>query len=167
MTGISGALVGVCFLLTAQPSGEPSPMASRSERIEHIFNALNKDTMDLLDDFYATEVIFEDPLGRIEGLDELRRYYENLYQGAMEIAFDFHAEVIQDQTHVVVWTMRLKAKRLRRGKEISVDGNSLIRFNEEDKVIYHRDYFDMGAFIYENVPLVGCAVKKIKKRLKH
>jgi len=142
-------------------------MATRAERIEHIFNGLNKDTMGLLDDFYHEAVIFEDPLGRIVGLEGIRAYYENLYQGAEEVSFEFTAEVVQDNTHVVVWTMHLKARRLNRGRPFTVDGNSIIRFGEGDKVVYHRDYFDMGDFVYERVPVVRCLVKQVKKRLQH
>jgi len=32
-------------------------------------------------------------------------------------------------------------------------------------VIYHRDYFDMGAFVYENIPVLGSVVRYTKKRL--
>ena len=30
---------------------------------------------------------------------------------------------------------------------------------------YHRDYFDMGEFIYERVPVLGSVIRAIKRRL--
>ena len=33
------------------------------------------------------------------------------------------------------------------------------------KIYYHRDYFDMGAMVYEQLPLLGRIVRKIKQRL--
>jgi hypothetical protein len=47
-----------------------------------------------------------------------------------------------------------------------VMGNSHIVFNEENLVSYHRDYFDMGEFIYDHVPVLNFVVKKVKERLK-
>jgi hypothetical protein len=63
--------------------------------------------------------------------------------------------------------MRLKSENLKGGDEVKLDGVSHITFaKDQDLVIFHRDYFDMGEFIYENIPLFGGVVKFIKARLK-
>lgn len=142
-------------------------MTTRSELIETVFNKLNKNNMQVLDRFYDNEIVFEDPLGKIQGLQNMHSYYGNMYENVTNIYFDFTDEVIAGDTHVVVWTMHLWAKGLNKGKEVILDGNSLIRFGPGGKVIYHRDYFDMGAFIYEYIPVLGWAVGKVKKRLAH
>jgi len=48
---------------------------------------------------------------------------------------------------------------------VLLDGISVIRFDEEDLVVYHRDYFDVGAMVYEHVPVVRFFVRQVKKRL--
>ena len=154
-------------VLTASEADTPDLHAARSTRIDQAFNDLNKDTIDELDAFYAEDVHFEDPLGTIKGLDSLKVYYANLYESVEEISFEFTEEVVQDETHVVMWIMRLKTPNLRGGKEVTLEGNSVIRFGEGDKVVYHRDYFDMGEFVYEHVPIVGFLVRQVKKRLDH
>lgn len=148
-----------------EPGGDP-PL-DRMQRIEAAFNGLSRDTMDLLERFYDDEVVFEDPLGRIEGLDALRAYYENMYRNVTEISFHFGDGVTEGDTHVVTWEMRVRAKGLNRGREVRLEGNSLIRFGASDRVIYHRDYFDMGAMVYEHVPVVKHFVRAIKRRLAH
>ena len=142
-------------------------METRSEKIVRVFNGLGPDTMPLLHEFYAPDVVFEDPLGRIHGRDNLHAYYENMYKTVQEIRFDFSSSVVQDDTHVVVWTMRLKARGLNRGQEVVLDGNSVLRFGADDKVIFHRDYFDMGAFVYQHVPVLLWLVAKVNQRLAH
>jgi len=151
-------------------TGGPHEMTVTDEReaaIEKTFNALRADTMDVLDDFYAADVTFEDPLGRIEGLADLKAYYADMYEDVEEISFAFHEQVVEGNTHVALWTMRVHLKRLNRGREITVEGNSVIRFNAEDRVVYHRDYFDMGAMVYQHVPILKCFIKRINKRLAH
>ena len=62
--------------------------------------------------------------------------------------------------------MELRAKGLKGGERVLLDGTSHIRYGgESGKVIYHRDYFDMGAFVYENIPVLGPIVRYTKKRL--
>jgi hypothetical protein len=34
-----------------------------------------------------------------------------------------------------------------------------------NRIYYPRDYFDLGAFVYENVPMLGSIIKRIKQRL--
>ncbi len=143
-------------------------MNDRSKRIRSAFNDLDARNLDVVDQFYAPDVIFEDPLGRIEGREELRAYYAAMYQTVLAIRFEFADDIVQDQSHVAFWSMFLRAPRLNKGREIAVEGNSLIRFGgPEDQVIYHRDYFDMGAMVYHHIPLLGRVVRHIRKRLSH
>jgi len=140
---------------------------SRSEKIEFAFNQLTKDTLDLLKEFYAEDVQFQDPLGKIDGREKLIEYYAGMYENVKEIHFEFTAEVVQDNTHVVFWTLRMKVKGLNGGEEVVSDGNSIIEFGDNDLVIKHRDYFDMYEFIYQHIPVVGWLTKKVNKRLEH
>ncbi len=66
---------------------------------------------------------------------------------------------------MLVWRMDLRARGLKRGELVQLDGVSHIRFNADNLVDYHRDYFDMGQFVYEHVPVLGWAVRRVKKRL--
>jgi SnoaL-like domain len=134
-------------------------MEGRIERIATAFNALNKDNMHILDGFYHADVLFEDPLGRIEGLPDLKDYYAQMYENVQSIGFGFTNQIVDGDTHVAVWTMRMRAKGLNKGSEVILDGISLIRFGENDLVVYHRDYFDVGAMVYEQVPVVRFFVR--------
>ena len=140
----------------------------RSQSIQSIFNGLNKDTMHLVDEFYDPNVEFQDPVGKIRGAAGIRKYYENMYKNVSSIHFDFTKEVISGDTHVIFWTMHLTAKGLNGGEPIAVDGNSHIIFGgNENKVVFHRDYFDMGEFIYERIPVLGYIIKKVKTQFEH
>jgi hypothetical protein len=33
-----------------------------------------------------------------------------------------------------------------------------------DKVVYHRDYLDLGAMLYEQLPLLGRVIRSLKNR---
>ena len=118
-------------------------METRSDKIRRVFNSLDKESMNLVDEFYASNIVFVDPLGEIRGRDALRKYYENLYQNVKEIRFDFGEDIVSGNNHASPWTMKMKATKLNKGREVVLEGLSVIRFNDKDKVIYHRDYFDL------------------------
>lgn len=138
---------------------------TRSERIRTTFTEVRVDTLHLLDDLYAEDMVFEDPLGKIAGLESFKIYMEAMYQYVEEIHWEYTDEVIDGDTHALYWTMTLRTKGLNKGRPFSVDGTSRIIFGEADKVIAHRDYFDMGAYVYERAPVVRWFVNFVKRRL--
>lgn len=150
---------------TESPSTGETRAAERSERIRSAYNEVRADNLYLLDDLYAPDLVFEDPLDRTEGLDEFKIYMEAMYQYVEDIHWEYHDEVIQGDTHVLVWTMTLQTASLNKGEPFTIDGVSHLRFGEDNKIVYHRDYFDMGEYIYERVPVVKWFVNKVKKRL--
>lgn len=136
------------------------------DRIKKVFTDLRADNIDILDGFYSPEVEFIDPLGTHKGRDSVKKYYKNLYQNVTFIEFIFLDTISDKDKHVLVWKMNLKAKNLNSGQMVSLHGNSVIKFDSQNLVSYHRDYFDMGEFLYEHIPVLGWIIKKIKTHLK-
>ena len=138
---------------------------TNKEKFQYIFEKLTKDTLPLIDEFYHPDVEFHDPVGTIKGSKKIKAYYENMYKNVKSIRFDFSEFIDNGDKIVGVWKMTLVTDKLNGGEPIIVDGNSVIHF-KDGKAVYHRDYFDMGVFVYENIPGLGFVVKKIKDRFK-
>ena len=64
----------------------------------------------------------------------------------------------------MAWTMFLRHPKLRSGETIRVEGASYLK-TRNGRIYYHRDYFDMGAMLYEHLPLLGRVVNTIKHKL--
>ncbi len=134
-------------------------------QIQTFFNSLNKNTLHMVDEFYDEQATFIDPLGRHHPRREIKEYYAHLYRKVKDIKFTFGKELVENDVHVIVWTMILESS-LRAGRPSYLDGISYIQFGgKEGKVIYHRDYFDMGEFVYETIPVLGSVIRFIKKKL--
>jgi hypothetical protein len=138
-------------------------MSQPVETFKDVFNRLHGRTLALLDDLYDAGIVFKDPLHEIQGLPALRRYFERLYEGVRHCSFTFEDEVVGEHRAMLTWTMHLEHAGLCRGRRLHLPGASHIRF--ADKVQYHRDYFDVGALLYERVPLLGPLVCVIKSRV--
>jgi limonene-1,2-epoxide hydrolase len=128
-----------------------------------VYQQLGTETLALLDRVYAPDCVFIDPFHEIHGRDALHAYFARLYDGVADIHFVWHDTVTGANQAMINWTMQLRHKRFRPDDAVAVQGATHLRF--DDRVTYHRDYFDAGALIYERVPLLGAIVRGIKKQL--
>lgn len=156
-------LVVLVILLGA---GASDLEAANLQKSVEIFQKLDKNHMELVDEFYDRNVVFQDPVHELRGVSAVRRYYEGLYRNVDAIRFDISRQFEDRDTVVLVWRMYLRTPSLNSGRELAVDGTSVITFGDpEGKAIAHRDYFDMGQFVYEQVPVLRSIIGYIKRRL--
>jgi hypothetical protein len=135
------------------------------EQFSKKFTQINKDNLDLLETLYTTDIEFIDPLHRVNGLDALTRYFEQVYENVATITFVMHShDEVRAGEGYMLWRMRFSHPRLKNGDAIEVEGCSHIRWTD-DKVYYHRDYFDAGAMLYEHLPVMGRVIAWLKRRL--
>lgn len=133
------------------------------DRLQNVFNQLNANNLHLLKEIYADNASFEDPAHRIYGINNLTNYFSNLYSNIGSCKFIFNSTTVADKTAFLEWNMHLTHPKLNKGKVVIVSGISKIIFDE--KIVYHRDYFDLGEMLYEQLPYLGAIIKQIKKRL--
>ncbi|PQZ86602.1 MULTISPECIES: nuclear transport factor 2 family protein [Pseudomonas] len=140
-------------------------MSDFLRRFSQSFAALDKHNLHLLDSLYSQDIAFTDPLHDVHGLSEVHRYFAELYSNVSALNFDFHGvDDVAEGEGYLRWTMRFCHPRLANGKEIRVEGCSHLMWRD-DKVYRHRDYFDAGALLYEHLPVLGSAVKWLKRRM--
>lgn len=130
-----------------------------------LYQDLNSTNLHLLSQIYRADIQFIDPAHEINGLKNLTHYFSSLYQNLDSIDFIFHDVVQQAGSCYVQWDMTFCHGRLSRGNPITVSGATFLRFDDDDKVFYHRDYFDLGTMLYEYIPLLGRIITSIKTRL--
>ncbi|KZN39145.1 nuclear transport factor 2 family protein [Pseudoalteromonas luteoviolacea] len=128
-----------------------------------IYNKLSDKNLNLLKSIYDENVIFVDPLHEVEGLEALTKYFENMYANVSSISFDIKEHFVLDNMGFLYWDMKFSHSRLNGKKVITVAGHSKLTF-KGSKVVNHRDYFDVGALLYRNIPLLGQVIKTIEKR---
>ncbi len=128
------------------------------------FAELDASNLQQIDELYSEDILFRDPLHEVRGLPALQNYFAELYGNVSQLYFDFHShDQIGDGEGYLRWTLHYRHPSLRGGALIHVDGCSHLLW--WDKVYQHRDYFDAGALLYENLPLLGGAIAWLKRRL--
>jgi len=118
-----------------------------------------------LGEIYAENIRFIDPFGEIDGVDNLARYFSSMEKNLIECRFDINRVCCSADANeaVLFWAMSYRHRRLARGGKLCVNGNSHLCF--EEKIYFHRDYFDAAAMVYEHLPVLGFLLGKIKQRL--
>ncbi len=138
-----------------------SAVPATLEDFRALFNKLDKGNLDKLADLYSEDIRFQDPLGTVNGLDELTQYFAGAYANVVDCRFEFGEAVVQGESAALPWVMHLRHKRIRKGREVQVQGISHLRIRD-GRVYYHRDYFDAGEMLYENLPVIGGVIRWIK-----
>ncbi|GGD66270.1 nuclear transport factor 2 family protein [Lacimicrobium alkaliphilum] len=129
------------------------------------YENLNASSLAELNTVYTQNVRFIDPVGEHNGLEALHSYFDNLLENCTTCHFTLHQTQLVEQHGFVTWTMAFSHPKLINGKTLCLEGCSEIRFSADQKVCFQRDYYDLGAMLYEHLPVLGPAIKWLKRRL--
>lgn len=132
------------------------------ERFSAFYQHLSSDSLRQIGDIYADTITFIDPVTRHTGLAQVTAYFAALLENTRTCECRIQSVCSRDHEHWVRWTMTFQHDRLKSGAPITVEGVTELHV-EDDKIVYHRDYYDMGEMLYEHVPVLGWVVQRIKK----
>ena len=160
MNAINGAIV------SAKNKNANPVMAQWLVDFIDLYQQLDHSQLHRLDEVYSQDIIFEDPLHYVEGLTALTGYFEHMYANVLGCNFkitNHFSAADNPQQAALYWTMQLRHKKLNGGQSITVKGHSQL-VARQGKIIYHRDYFDLGNMLYEQLPFLGALIRKVKQQ---
>ncbi|MFA9419354.1 MAG: nuclear transport factor 2 family protein [Gammaproteobacteria bacterium] len=132
------------------------------ESFKSNFKDLKKADWSQLGNFYADNILFRDPVHELHGLVTLEDYFNTLCADLIVCRFEFLDQVVDDHSAYLKWIMHFRHPRL--GNEIiDVRGVSHLRWT--DKIEFHEDFYDMGAMLYERLPVLGNVTRWLRLRL--
>jgi len=132
--------------------------------ITAFYDEFSTDQLSRLSDIYHDDVTFTDPIHQVQTLDDLTSYFKGIMTNVERCEFAFTEHVLADNNLFLAWQMRLAHPKLAKGREIVMPGVSQFKLRD-GKVAEQQDFYDMGAMIYEHVPVLGWAINKVKQRL--
>lgn len=133
------------------------------EKFSSFYTDLETMKPEELSSIYSTDVEFIDPIGKHVGIKSVEDYFNRLLDKAEQCRFIIHNKCSsRDNEYTVTWTMIYSSPSMNGGKPMEVEGVTLLSISE-NKIVRHRDYFDLGQMVYENVPVLGRIIKRIKR----
>ena len=134
------------------------------EKFKYLYQHYSSMTTNDLGVLYHENIQFKDPVHTLYGLNNLISYFEKINKNTSNCSFEFVHEVVSSEGAYITWDMIFSHPKIAGGSQVTVRGMTHIKMRK-GKIVYHEDSYDLGAMIYEHIPLVGYSIKSLKKRL--
>ncbi len=128
-----------------------------------LYSELGVVTEDQLARVYDSRVVFRDPIHQLTGIPALCEYLNQSSRGLNSCRFEFLDVSSTGDSSWMRWNMHYSHPGLKRGATLLLEGTSLLQHRE--KVMFQQDYYDLGAMLYEHLPLLGVAIAALKRRM--
>ena len=139
-------------------------MTDSIDRLIEYFEQLTPTDVDRMGEYYDSAAYFRDPFNEVHTLAEIQAIFRNMYQQVEAPSFKvldcYKAENGVTLTWDFSFRLRLPGKPQR-----SIHGLTLLHFNDEGKVQYHRDYWDAAQELYEQLPVIGSVFRWLRGRV--
>ena len=125
------------------------------------YENLGKNSLDQIGYFYIEDVFFKDPFNEINGRERLRKIFDHMFENLESPHFVFIDTIENDEEAFLTWDFFLKFIRM----EYKIHGSSHLKFNEDKRIGYQRDYWDVGQEVLSKIRyikfLYGLFIKKL------
>ena len=130
--------------------------------LKHYFETLTLDSVSNLGQYYSANAYFKDPFNAVSGIAEIEKIFRHMFANLDTPEFSIQEIWERESSAVFLWEFRFRGKA---SAPQSFTGMSLLRFDTDNKIIHHRDYWDAAEEVYEKVPLLGSTLRWIKRRI--
>jgi len=120
-------------------------------------------SLEKLDRLYTQDIEFRDPVHTIHGILAFKSYLKNVYAGPRDIRFTYLDEHVGEHWASINWVATYRHAALQGGRTLELRGTTQIRFT--DRIYHQEDFFDVGAMVYQHLPLLGPVVRYINRRI--
>ncbi|MDP3871923.1 MAG: nuclear transport factor 2 family protein [Methyloversatilis sp.] len=125
------------------------------------FESLTPDTVDALAALYATDARFRDPFNDVRGRAAVARIFSHMFEQVGAPRFEVHSAMSESDAAWLDWTMHFTM----RGQALQIVGATRLCFDDAGCVAEHRDYWDAAQELYEKLPVIGGAMRWLRRRL--
>jgi len=135
---------------------------SELTRLVNFFETLGCETLDQVEELFAENVVFVNPMGRLLGREAMWQRLHNLCRKYPQFKFivsDFHGD---KQRGFLRWQMSYEY----RGSEHEINGMSYVSFDEEQKVLLQEDFWDASQAIFSEVSSLNLILQRVKGLLR-
>ncbi len=111
--------------------------------------------------YYHDEIIFQDSIQRIEGIEEFKAMCGRLTSRCEQLNMDIQSVVVEGDIAFLQWIMTMSFKKF---PSTPVYGCTRLTFAEDNRIIEQRDYFDMWGDIFNGIPRFKPLYRKFMKK---
>ena len=125
------------------------------------FENLTEESLEQLGLFYDENAFFKDPFNEIEGKDKIIKIFKHMFKNFENPYFVILDTIESSDGAFLTWNFFIGIK----GREHKIHGSSHLKYNGENKIVYHRDYWDVGEEILLKFPLIKLIYSHFRKKM--
>jgi steroid delta-isomerase len=129
------------------------------DRMADFFSRLSPDHLEEIPRHYAADVHLSDPINEAVGHRQIHAVMSDLFRQLQEVRFEILNRSGDSRIGFLHWNMHYHFRK----KPRCIEGVTMLVFNPEGFVTHHQDFWDASLAIYGEFPLLGLAMKGIRK----
>ena len=114
------------------------------------FIDLNESTLENIGSYYDENVFFKDPFNEFNGREKLKKLFIHMLITLKNPQFVFIDNIENNEEIFLTWDFIFSYK----DKLFKIHGSSHLKLNDEKKIVYHRDYWDVGEELLLKIPII-------------
>jgi hypothetical protein len=130
------------------------------------YENLRPETVEDLRPLVDRNVHFRDPFNDFKGVELVIKVMKDMFRDSDDPKFLITERLCEGSIAILKWEMTFRPKRLATKEPWLIIGMSELRFDEAGKITAHLDYWDAATYFYERIPLLGSAIRFVKRKLK-
>ncbi len=135
------------------------------QRVKDFFAVMTEDSVrKQTRQVYAPEAYLNDTLKSLNGAAAIEDYFLASVRNAESVTVQFVDVAESGGNYYFRWVMNTRLKQLRPGQTIRTIGITMMRFDPQGRVVFHQDFWDATAGLFEHVPVMGTAIRGIKAK---
>lgn len=128
------------------------------DALTRFYQELTPASLGRFPEFYTADAFFKDPFNEVRGVEAIRRIFEHMFEQVEDPHFVVTERLADDNSAMLVWEFRY-------GKGQRIRGVSHLRFADDGRVAWHRDYWDAAEELYEKLPVLGALMRGLRRIL--
>jgi ketosteroid isomerase-like protein len=124
------------------------------------YEAIRPETLERIDQLYAPQASFKDPFNQVSGQAAIRAIFQHMFDTTVSPRFVMLEKLAEADRLFVTWDFHFQL----RGRPYTVHGASLLQFDDQGRVVRHRDYWDPAEELWQKLPLLGRAIAWLRRR---
>jgi hypothetical protein len=142
-----------------------NPIRSVIDQFVDFYTSLDTQPLRTLSQIYHADAVLIDPFGEHQGMLAIHRYFTHLLDNVSQCRFVIDPPLSDEDRFMMSWTMHWSHPRIARGKALMLPGSSAVNV-QDGLIVRQRDYYDAGEMIYEHLPVLGWAIRGVKRRVR-
>jgi len=111
--------------------------------------------------YYHDEIVFQDSIQRLEGIEEFIALYERLTERCKELKMEIVNIVKKDNVIIFDWIMTMMFKKF---PSTPIYGSTKLTLHEDGRIKEQRDYYDLWGDIFNGIPWFKKRYRKFMRK---